>query len=186
MQEVKYKVEYVEVSKLKTHPENPRFIKDEAFEILCQSIKDNPHYFEARPVICDKNYIIWAGNQRYRAGKHIGMKAVPTVVLDIPEAQLREIMIRDNVSNGDWDTGLLASLYSNSELEKWGLDLSQFGVDTSEDEKPDELTADKSDNKPTIKLTFQSVEDLENAKVEIESVISRYAGALLSVSAGEL
>lgn len=140
MQTVKYKVEYIDVNKLHSHPENPRILKDEQFEILCQSIKDNLEYFETRPVICDTKFTIWAGNMRFRAGKHIGMKAVPTVVLDLPEEKLREIMIRDNVQNGEWDVGLLASLYQNEELERWGVDLSQFGV------SPEEIEPNEADD----------------------------------------
>lgn len=136
MQEIKYKVEYIDIDKLQPHKDNPRFIKDEDFNNLCVSIKDNPEYFETRPIICDTKFTIWAGNMRFRAGKHIGMKAVPTVVMDVSIEKLREIMIRDNVSSGEFDIGLLSALYDNSDLEKWGVNLSSFGVDTDE-EKPE-------------------------------------------------
>jgi len=32
-------------------PKNPRFIKDERFKALCGSIRDNPEYMPARPII---------------------------------------------------------------------------------------------------------------------------------------
>lgn len=145
MQEVKYKVEYIDIDKLQPHKDNPRFIKDEDFNSLCISIKDNPEYFETRPIICDTKFVIWAGNMRWRGAKHVGMKAVPTVVLDLPEEKLREIMIRDNVQNGKWDVGLLASMFKEAELEKWGMDLSEFGVfgeesDPKDDEVPEKQT----------------------------------------------
>lgn len=186
MQAVKNKVQYLAIEKLKPHKDNPRFIKDEAFKTLCESIAVNPEYFETRPIICDKEFTIWAGNMRYRGAKHIGLKFVPTVVLDLPEDKMREIMVRDNVQNGEWDAGLLSSLFKDKELTDWGVDLSQFGVDTDE-EAPDKLTSStKADKKPTIKISFDSTDDLEKAKEVIEEVISIYKGATLSVSAGEL
>lgn len=148
MQEVKYKVEYIDINKLSPHPENPRFLKDEQFEILCQSIRDNPEYFETRPIICDKDCVIWAGNMRYRGAKYLGWKAVPTVILDLPVEKLREIMVRDNVQNGEWDVGLLASLYNNKDLEKYGVDLSNFGVSHSDEDEKDD--GGVKDNKSSV------------------------------------
>lgn len=138
MQEIKYKVEYVDINKLYPHPENPRFIKDDSFSLLCESIQNNPEYFETRPIICDKDFVIWAGNMRYRGAKHLGWKAVPTVILDLSEEKLREIMIRDNVSSGEFDIGLLSALYSDNDLEKYGVDLSMFGVSTKDEDDSNE------------------------------------------------
>jgi len=128
MFEVKYKTQYIDINLLKVHPENPRLIKDVPFQKLCESIKENPEYFETRPIICDINYVIWAGNQRYRAGKEIGLIKVPAVILDLPEKKLREIMVRDNVQNGEWDFDLLSSHFEIPELEMFGVDMASFGV----------------------------------------------------------
>ena len=182
MQEVKYKVQYLNIGVLKAHPDNPRFIIDEDFNKLCASIKNIPYYFEARPIICDAKFTIWAGNQRYRASQYIGLTAVPVVVLDFPEDTMMEIMIRDNVQNGKWDTGLLSALFSNKELEKWGVDLSQFGVaDEDEEEEDKKVEAEKM---PTIKLVFDTVEQMEEAKADAEAVAIKFGGKL-STSKGQ-
>lgn len=128
MREIKYKVVYMPIDELSVHPDNPRILKDTNFAILCKSIKDNPEYFETRPCIVDKQKVIWAGNMRWRAAKELGLMEVPTVVLDLPVEKMREIMIRDNVQNGEWDAEKLSSLFGENELEAFGVDLSQFGV----------------------------------------------------------
>lgn len=183
--EIEQKTYYLPVEVLKPHPDNPRSIKGKAFDILCDSIRDNPKLFKARPVICDKNLTIWAGNQRYRAAKKIGMKEIPVQILDLSEEEFKELMIRDNIQNGEWDENLLSAHFESTDLEKWGVDLSQFGVF---DEVPDdaELTAGSRDKTPTIKVSFATVADLEDAKPHIEVISARYAKSTISVSAGEL
>jgi len=47
-------MKYYKIKDLKKLPNNPRIIKDKDFKILCKSIKDNPKYFEARPIILSK------------------------------------------------------------------------------------------------------------------------------------
>ena len=79
------KIEYVKISKLKPHPDNPRLIKDGQFKKLCESIQANADYFEVRPILVNKEYVIFAGNMRFRAAKELGIKEVPVSVMDIPE-----------------------------------------------------------------------------------------------------
>lgn len=119
-------IEYKPLSELKELPGNPRTIKKDQFEKLKKSIQDNPDYFEARPIILSDRTgenIILAGNQRYKAAKALKMEQVPTITLHgLTEAREREIIIRDNVSNGDWDMDALANEWDPSELEEWGVE----------------------------------------------------------------
>lgn len=122
----KAQVEYRAIADLKELPGNPRTIKKDQFEKLKQSIKDNADYFEARPIILSDRtgeLIILAGNQRYKAAKAIGLKEVPTILLpDLSEAREKEIIIRDNVENGDWDWDALANEWDGAKLSDWGVD----------------------------------------------------------------
>lgn len=122
---------YRKLTEIKELPNNPRLIKDKQFETLCTSIKDNPEYFEARPIILSNRtgeLIIIAGNQRYRAAKHLKLKQVPTYLLEnLTEEKEREIIIRDNVSNGEWDYDILANSFETDDLIEWGLDLPVWG-----------------------------------------------------------
>lgn len=122
-------MQYRKLTEIKKFDNNPRYIKKEDMDKLVKSIKNNPDYFEARPIILSDRtgeLIIIAGNQRYEAAKIIGLTEVPTYLLkDLTEEREKEIMIRDNVSNGEWDWELLSSQFEKEELEDWGMDIDK-------------------------------------------------------------
>ena len=120
MTQPKAQVVYRKLAELKELPGNPRIIKKDQFEKLKQSIKDNADYFEARPIILSDrtgDLVILAGNQRYKAAKAIGMTEVPTILLpNLTEEREKEIIIRDNVENGDWDWDALANEWAKHNI----------------------------------------------------------------------
>lgn len=123
----KAQVIYRNLSELHELPGNPRTIKKDQFEKLKKSLTDNADYFEARPIILSDRtgeLVIIAGNQRYKAAKALHLEQVPTILLDgLSEEREREIVIRDNVENGDWDMDALANEWNEEELDAWGVDL---------------------------------------------------------------
>lgn len=133
----KAQVEYRPIKDLKELPGNPRIIKKDQFEKLKTSIKDNADYFEARPIILSDRtgeLVILAGNQRYKAAKAIGMTEVPTILLpNLTEEREKEIIIRDNVENGDWDMDILANEWDPAELEEWGVDVPEVKLPEDQD-----------------------------------------------------
>lgn len=142
-------VEYRPIKDLKELPGNPRTIKKDQFEKLKQSIKDNADYFEARPLILSDRtgeLVILAGNQRYKAAKAIGLKEVPTILLpNLTEEREKEIIIRDNVENGDWDWDALFNEWDTDKLQEWGVTNIKQSI---QDEK------DITENPPTIVTSF--------------------------------
>lgn len=142
-------MEYRKLEDLKKLENNPRTISSKDFQILVKSIQDNPDYFEARPLLLSDRtgeLVIIAGNQRYDAAKAIGMKEVPTYLLHgLTEEREREIVIRDNVNNGEWDIDKLTEEWSDLDLADWGLDLEleEDGQEIKEDVAP-ELDEEKS------------------------------------------
>jgi DNA modification methylase len=134
---------YRKLVDLKKLPNNPRTIKKDDMERLKKSIKDNPDYFEARPIILSNrtgDLVILAGNQRYEAAKALKMDEVPTFLLEgLTEAREREIIIRDNVRNGDWDMDALANEWDTQELTDWGVDINwdEPEQEVVEDEAPE-------------------------------------------------
>lgn len=120
------KPEYIPVGKIKPNPQNPRVIKDEAFKRLCASIREDRDYFEARPILVNKDMVIFAGNQRYRAAVEIGMKEVPVIVMDNPELEAKR-MLRDNISAGDWDMDILANDFDADFLREVGFSDDELG-----------------------------------------------------------
>ena len=124
-------MQYRKLNELKKLPNNPRIIRDKQFKTLCDSIRDNPKYFEARPVILSNRtgeLVIIAGNQRYEAAKSLKLKEVPTFLIEgLDEAKEREIIIRDNISNGEFDWDILANDgWDDLPLADWGVDIPGF------------------------------------------------------------
>jgi len=148
-------MQYIALKELKKNPNNPRIIKDEGFKKLKASLKSKrgKDHFEARPCIVSTRTgenIIIAGNTRYQAAKDLGWKEIPVVIMEgLTEDQENEIIIRDNVSNGEWDWGTLTSEWDVKKLEEWGLDIPELEildeeVEATEDdyEMPDEVKTD--------------------------------------------
>ena len=120
---------------------NPRKISQEQLDKLKESIERNPDYFEARPIILSDRtgeLVIIAGNQRYEACRQLGVSEVPTVLMKgLTEEREREIVIRDNVSNGEWDMDALAD-WNVSELSVWGVETVSFEEEGREEETDEE------------------------------------------------
>jgi len=71
-------MQYRKLSELKKLEGNPRVIRDKQFKALCNSIRDNPEYFEARPLILSNRtgeMVIIAGNMRYEAARSLKLAA---------------------------------------------------------------------------------------------------------------
>lgn len=126
-------MKYRKLTEIKKLAGNPRIIRDKQFKTLCQSIQDNPKYFEARPCILSNRtgeLIIIAGNQRYEAAKFLKLKEVPTFLMEgLTEAKEKEIIIRDNIPNGEFDFSILANEWDNLPLVDWGVDLPKAWVE---------------------------------------------------------
>lgn len=125
MKKVENVVEYKSLDELYHLDHNPRTITKENMDRLVKSIKDNPDYFEARPIICSDRtgkLVIIAGNQRLRAAGMAGLTEVPVVTIHgLTKEREREITIRDNVELGEWDMDLLANEWDVEELQDWGV-----------------------------------------------------------------
>lgn len=120
------KTEFIKIENLNLLEKNPRTISKENFEILCDSIKSNPDYFWARPILANnvsgKN-VVYAGNQRLKAAKKLGMKDVPCIIETLSVEKEKERTIRDNIELGEWDINLITNEWDTGELEKWGLEI---------------------------------------------------------------
>jgi hypothetical protein len=174
----------IKLSDLKPNTNNPRFIRDEKFKKLVKSIQEFPQMLELRPIIVDADYTILGGNMRYMACKDLRITEVPVIVADeLTEEQALEFIIKDNVGFGEWEWDILANEWDAVQLVDWGLDVWKQAEEPSYDDLIQE-----SKNKPsTIKITFESPEQLQKAEIDIQEIIDRkYQGAYFSVSAGEI
>ena len=120
------------VSQLKLNPKNPRVIKNRKFQLLVQSLLEDPEMLEARPIVTDPNLVVLGGNMRLKAAKAAGLKEVPVYVAEWDEVKQRRFIIKDNSSYGEWDWDQLSNDFEAEELEAWGVDIPDY-----KDEKPD-------------------------------------------------
>jgi ParB-like chromosome segregation protein Spo0J len=147
-------------------PKNPRFIKDDRYKKLVKSLEDNPEMLGARELIVypyDNNFVIIAGNMRFRACLELGLKEIPCKVL--PESytvdQLKAITIKDNISYGNDDFDALANEWDVQDLEDWGLDIPQIMSDIDysilDDEDVSEQLSDMTNGvKKAIQIEFEN------------------------------
>jgi hypothetical protein len=159
-------MQYRKLKDLKKLEGNPRTIRDKQFQTLVTSIRDNPKYFEARPLILSNrtgDLVIIAGNQRYEAAKTLKIKEVPTYLIeDLTEEKEREIVIRDNISNGEFDFDLLANEWSDLPLAEWGINIPNFGNNNIENEwKGMPEYEDNNFCYRLINIHFEKQEDVE-------------------------
>lgn len=100
------------VAELREKQDNPRIIDTHKYETLKKSLQEFPDMLELRPIIVDEEGLILAGNMRYKACVELGYKEVPVKVLTgLSDDQKREVVIKDNISYGEWDTKLIADMF---------------------------------------------------------------------------
>lgn len=178
------KAEIISINKVRSNPNNPRIIKDEKFQKLVKSIQEFPQMLEIRPIVVNDDMIVLGGNMRLKACLEAGLKEIPIIkASNLTEEQQKEFIIKDNVGFGEWDWNDLANNWDSEQLEEWGLDIPGFAQLPSEDE----LIGEEKNKPPTMKITFESVEDLQQAEIDIRELIDRkFPKAYFSVSAGEI
>ena len=171
------------IGKIKANPNNPRTIKDDKFFKLVQSLKDLPEMAKVRPVVVNQDMVVLGGNMRLKAMKEAGWKEAPVEIVDWDEDKQRQFIIKDNVGFGEWDWEMLANEWDAEQLDDWGLTLPIFDTEPS----GDELIGDDKNKPATMKITFDSPEQLQQAEIEIQELLDRkYPKAFFSVSAGEV
>ena len=93
------------------------------------------------PIVIDSNGVIVAGHTRYKAAKKLNLKEVPCIVADdLTEEQIKAFRLADNkvAEKAEWDFDLLSG-----ELDElFDFDMSVFGFDEEEEEKPVEVVED--------------------------------------------
>lgn len=137
-------IEQIGISKLTMLDGNPRQVRTGAIQRLAKSLSGTQgrSLFEKRPCLVNKRdgkLIVYAGNQRLRAAKSLGWKSVPCIIDEISIEQEREETIKDNLVIGEWDDDILANNFDLKELEDWGMDLKELGIEPLGDEETDEV-----------------------------------------------
>lgn len=98
------------IAELTLLPGNPRTISKKDFARLVDSIKTNG-FWRHRPLAVterDGKLVVLAGNQRLKAARKLKLESVPVVVYsELTREEEQELILRDNINNGDWDYNAL-------------------------------------------------------------------------------
>lgn len=146
-------------------PKNPRLIKDENFEKLKKSISECKIMTSIREVVVypfNENYIVIAGNMRFKAMEELGFKKIPCKILpkETPMNVVREIAIKDNNHSGENDWDIISSDWNSEELNNWGVDVFvEEEVDYSildDEDLSEQLTTMSKGVKKAIQIEFEA------------------------------
>jgi DNA modification methylase len=111
----KIQIQYVSPDTLKFAEYNPRKISEEDLKGLMASLTD---FGTVDPLLVNnapgREGIVIGGNQRLLALRKLGNKEIPVVYLNIPDlAKEKELNVRLNRNQGEWDFQLLAKFDEN-------------------------------------------------------------------------
>lgn len=123
-------LQYKQLSDLVLLHNNPRKINKADFDRLVDSIKLNG-FWKHRPIACKEEkgkLVVLAGNQRTKAAKKLKIQEVPVVIYsDLSPDEELDIILRDNINNGEWDFGALQTdeIFGAVDFDYIGLDIEE-------------------------------------------------------------
>jgi hypothetical protein len=171
----------IQISKIKTNPNNPRIIKDYKFKKLINSIKEFPEMLKLRPIVVDEKNIILGGNMRYKACVQAGLKEIYVIQADnLTEEQKKEFIIKDNSSFGEWDWDIIANEWDTEEIKDWGLEIKTFGENIAEAEWIGMPEFSQEDLMPKNQLIVSFAND-EDRKIFAELICQKITDKTKSV-----
>ena len=147
-----------------TLPNNPRTITTKDLNRLCDSIRQNgwwPH----RPIAVERQewtdkWVVLDGNQRLKAARRMKMRMVPVVIYsELTDDERTDLILRSNINNGEWDTGLLQTDFD-------GVDFEDIGLKIELPEPPEIETAHVGQRQPQETLTREEAEQLAEEEAE--------------------
>lgn len=142
-------IEKKKIKELKPAPYNPRKSTEKQEARLKESLVK---FGVVEPIIFNKQtgYIV-GGHFRVRELKKLGYTEIDCVIVDLNEADEKELNIRLNANTGEWDYEMLGE-WNAEELEAWGLDIGDFGSESVEEleAKEDDFDATPPEEPKTV------------------------------------
>lgn len=112
-------------------PANPRFIREDEFKALCESMRTDNLTGVLQMKVYDHagEWVVLDGNMRLKALQTLNIEQVQCVVVpqNAPAQVLRKIVALSNSTFGEWDFDMLANEWDETELKAWGIDLPEMG-----------------------------------------------------------
>ena len=123
-------IEKKQIADLIPAPYNPRQSTAKQEKHLKESLEK---FGMVEPIIYNKQtgYIV-GGHFRVRELKKLGIKEIECVIVDLNEADEKELNIRLNANTGSWDWDTLANDWDVVDLEAWGMEIPQFENEAEE------------------------------------------------------
>ena len=154
-------------------PKNPRFIRNEKYKKLLNSLREDPEMIELREIVAYDNngeLVVIMGNMRLRALRELGetettVKILPT---ETPVEKLKAYTIKDNVSFGEHDWDELANNWDSEPLKEWGVDVTNWETQDYSD-KNKEVDVNEFDDEMIIKLKYTE-EDYSKVKEQLSRI----------------
>ena len=140
---------YRKIADLTLLENNPRKISSKDMAKLVDSIRING-FWQHRPIpLSDRTgkLVVLGGHQRIKAAKKLKMTEVPTILYqNLTEEQEADIVLRDNINNGQWDVNLLDDGWKDKvDFGFIGLDIPDFGEDEEKKSKKKAKDEDPGD-----------------------------------------
>lgn len=152
-----WQVKYVRIGDLIPNAKNPRKISKEKLERLQDKIQRLGFH---NPVKTDENLNVLGGNQRLKALLKIAGKDLIVPVMfptrPLTKEEIDEIIITDNISDGEWDWEILSAEWDKDLTESWGLNWDFLKLEDCEAEMPN---LENGDKKPFQQMTFTLADD---------------------------
>lgn len=119
-------------------PANPRQISEDDYRKLVTSLREKnmTGVLPLKVYEHEGEWIVLGGNMRLRALRELGVEQVSCIIVpkETDGETLREIVIKDNSTLGDWDNDMLANEWNADELNEWGVDVPEAEYDSEEKE----------------------------------------------------
>ena len=146
------KIESKLIKDLKPATYNPRQISTKQYNDLKASVKK---FGLVDPIIVNKNNTVIGGHQRLKICKELKHIEIDCVVLDLSKEEERQLNVRLNKNQGQFDMDILANEFDIDKLVDWGF--KHIDLDLNIDKIVDDNIGDSA----TITITE---EDLIKAK----------------------
>ena len=154
-------IEKKKIADLIPAPYNPRQSTAKQEQHLKESLEK---FGLVEPIIFNKQtgYIV-GGHFRVRELKKLGIKEIECVIVDLNEADEKELNIRLNANTGGWDWDTLANDWDVVDLEAWGLEIPFYDEEVKQEESKEE------EEMNVIELKFYN-EDYKIVKEKLNSI----------------
>lgn len=172
----------LKIDEIRENPDNPRYITQDKFDKLVESLKTDPEMLEARPLVVEEGTnIVLGGNMRLAALRELGVKEVPVYYARWDEEKKKRFVIKDNVAYGRWDWDVLPNHWEATELEAMGLDVdpSWFRVEPDDETLPNAVNQKFNDytlyfkNEDEMDLWYAFVTKLKTKFKDYDNVSQR-------------